>query len=320
MRSDDVREGAWGTAPVARFWVALEQPGPWGRVAATESHLDPELGAELDRRISEAGGRLLLVRRPGHHPEDDRHHDPAHPHGPRTVMVAGCAPLREWILEGQVDDPRELLDLDLAAVAGDRPSVVQERFPALVRAPGPRLLVCTNGRRDVCCATRGRAVALEAAQQRPGQVWEASHTGGHRFAPTGVMLPHGIALGRLDVELAISALDAFQRNELPAMDLAKHYRGRSYYQPMAQAAEAAARYWPRTGQVREERLAYLAAGAVQQVDEHSWWVEVHRRDDDDPQRAWVQRVAPPGKQRPESCGKSVLQVLEWSVAVLDHPT
>lgn len=60
---------AWGTAARADFVVALEQNGPWGRVAATQSHLDPALGAALDAHVSGLGGRLLLIRRPGRHAE-----------------------------------------------------------------------------------------------------------------------------------------------------------------------------------------------------------------------------------------------------------
>ena len=84
-------------------------------------------------------------------------------------------------------------------------------LPALVPSPEPALLVCTNARRDVCCAVRGRPVALQAAAERPGQVWECSHTGGHRFAPTAVLLPHGQTWARLSTAQAVSALDAAAR-------------------------------------------------------------------------------------------------------------
>ena len=54
-----------GTASVVRGWVLLEQPGPWGREAVTESRLEPALAAELDRAATAAHLRLLLIRRPG---------------------------------------------------------------------------------------------------------------------------------------------------------------------------------------------------------------------------------------------------------------
>ena len=54
---------AFGTAPEASFWVALEQPGPWGRDAFTESHLDAGLGEQLASTATAHGGR---VGRPRH--------------------------------------------------------------------------------------------------------------------------------------------------------------------------------------------------------------------------------------------------------------
>ncbi len=44
-----------GTAPVTTAWLAIEQPGPWGARALTQSHLDAELGAELSRRAEGTG-------------------------------------------------------------------------------------------------------------------------------------------------------------------------------------------------------------------------------------------------------------------------
>jgi len=43
---DNAEASALGTAAVAMFWIALEQTGPWGREAATQSHLDPDVAVE----------------------------------------------------------------------------------------------------------------------------------------------------------------------------------------------------------------------------------------------------------------------------------
>ena len=101
-----------------------------------------------------------------------------------------------------------LLGVDFDAARGR--GTARRSPPALpgAAAAEPVLLVCTNGRRDVCCAVRGRPVALEAARRRPGAVWESSHTGGHRFAPTGVLLPHGVTLARLDAALCAEVLES----------------------------------------------------------------------------------------------------------------
>ena len=193
--STDAGESAYGTAADASSWVCLEQPGPWGRVVASDSHLDPALGGRLDKAVSKAGGRFALIRTPGAHPDDARH-----PRN-RTVLVSSVVGAG-WTLRGQLSDSGQLEALDVGALArGDREQVLAS-MPALAPDPTTYLLLCTNGRRDVCCAVRGRPVALAAAAARPGQVWETSHTGGHRFAPTGVLLPSGATLARLDASLS----------------------------------------------------------------------------------------------------------------------
>lgn len=63
--SRDLDEPVSGTAPVARTWLLLEQPGPWGAKALTSSHLDPALGRALDAAAKGTGVRVALVRRPG---------------------------------------------------------------------------------------------------------------------------------------------------------------------------------------------------------------------------------------------------------------
>ncbi len=261
--SDSLDEPAYGTAAVARGWVALEQPGPWGRDAAAQSHLDGVVGRELSARTATASGRFVLIRAAGAHPDD--HHG-----RPRTVLVSCCLPGKEWLLEGSVTDPRTLLELDVDAVTcGDRKAVLAS-LPGLVATPSPVFLVCTNGRRDVCCAVRGRPVARDAAVQRPGQVWETSHTGGHRFAPTGVLLPSGVTLARVDAPDVLAALDAAALGELPAHLLGpRHDRGRSALPPTEQAAESAVRALTRTvglNAVRVSDSADVGAGTRVRVD------------------------------------------------------
>ncbi|HET9140996.1 MAG TPA: hypothetical protein VFO68_16635, partial [Actinophytocola sp.] len=65
-----------GTSSVAAGWLCVEQAGPWGREALAESHIDPEVGAELGRRVAGTGIRIALIRRPGSHP--DRHRPTPH--------------------------------------------------------------------------------------------------------------------------------------------------------------------------------------------------------------------------------------------------
>jgi hypothetical protein len=69
----------------------------------------------------------------------------------------------------------------------------------------PHLFVCCHGKRDQCCAVKGRALVgqLHAMHTR---IWECSHLGGHRFGPTALLLPHGAVFGRLTTESGNSIL------------------------------------------------------------------------------------------------------------------
>jgi hypothetical protein len=308
--SRDLDEPLAGTAAVAAAWLLVEQPGPWGRAAVTDSRLDPALGAELEERAAGTAVRVALIRRV----EDHRDQDPPH----RRWYAASTRPGRTWLASGVVADAAELLKIDFAALAaGDRGAVAALEH-AFVAAP--LLGVCTNGKRDTCCATVGRRVAvaveaLEAAACEPADsgeppaVWEITHLGGHRFAPTAVVLPSGYSYGRLDAASATRVLADARRGRVTVDGC----RGRST--------------WPRAGQVAElavrEALDERAEGALEVAavtqtagePEPAWRVVVEHED------GGAYEVAVSGAlaavPRPESCGKADGRPLELRAGTVD---
>jgi hypothetical protein len=213
-------EPLYGTASVVRGWVLLEQPGPWGREAVTESRLEPILAADLERAAEAAHLRLLLIRRPGRGASL-----------PHQCFVAHTSRAGRWLERRRLDDPAELLELDMAAVvAGERPG-----FGEAVTEPV--YLVCTNGRHDRCCATYGRPAALALAASHGELIWESSHVGGDRFAGNLVCLPGGHYFGRVGPAEAARVVD---RHLAGTIDL-DHYRGCCVDPPVVQAAEWFAR-------------------------------------------------------------------------------
>jgi hypothetical protein len=306
---DDARASALGTAPAATFWVALEQNGPWGPRAATQSHLDRDLGGTLDRMCRDAGGRLILIRRPGGH-SDLRDGDPDRA-GTQRVYLAGGLTGRPWLLEADLDDPARLTRLaqpDMEALANGDIGAVRQALPGAGRSAGPVLMICTNTRRDLCCSVRGRPVAVESSSRRPGAVWECSHTGGHRFAPTGVLLPYGQTFGRLTATSAVAVVDAAVGGDVPAQLLGASYdRGRSHLSAPAQAAESVVRH-----QILEPSLMALSTTATPRPDqENAWQCRVSHVDG----RHWdVEAVRSPSRDHlPESCGKEPAPVWHWAV-------
>ncbi len=205
-------ESLAGTAPAATTWLVVEQHGAYGRQALLESGLPPTVGAFLSAPAWE-GAKVILGRPPG------RHAEPRPGHG--TTVWCAHAPTGRAV-STTLTDARQLLDLDPAScVAGNLP----EWPPA-----EPRFFVCTNGKRDACCARLGRAALSGVADPA---VWECSHLGGHRFAATGVLLPWGYVYGRLTAADITAVLDDARRG---AVHLS-HLRGRSSLRPAAQVAD-----------------------------------------------------------------------------------
>ena len=311
---DNAQASTLGTAPAARFWLALEQNGPWGAKAATQSHLDPDLGQTLDRMCQDAAGRFILIRRPGEHSDlRDGHLQKVHT---QRVYLAGGLAGRPWLLQADLYDPARLERLARLPVStlhrGPLGSTgieqIRDALPELGPSPGPMLMICANSSRDVCCSVRGRPVAVESGSQRPGQVWECSHTGGHRFAPTGVLLPHGQAFGRLSAGSAVAVVDAAMRDEVPTELLGATYdRGRSNLTAPGQAAESIVRQ-----HIQEPGLLALSTTVTPRpAQENAWQCRVSHVDG----RHWdvVVMRGRSGADLPESCGKEPVPTWQWSV-------
>jgi hypothetical protein len=104
------------------------------------------------------------------------------------------------------------------------------------------LLICTHGRRDACCGKQGTTLVMEVATDPDitaagYRVARTSHTGGHRFAPTAIVLPEGTMWAYLDADLV--ARIVLRRG--PAADVLDHYRGSTGVgSPALQAVERAA--------------------------------------------------------------------------------
>ncbi|HLI53031.1 MAG TPA: sucrase ferredoxin [Acidimicrobiales bacterium] len=239
-----------------RGFLLVESPLPWPRDVAEMPVLAGVARAAAERSVrlqalvpSEPGGqRVILYHNPGPTFSSYRRYESK---GEEAV---------EHFLDDSDDPDLVLGDRDDPGTAlGDRDGP----GPALGDGAGVDLLVCTHGRRDVCCGSRGTELALRLAAgwDRDGvNLWRTSHTGGHRFAPTFLVLPQGTAWAYADAELVANVLD----RSVPFAEVADRYRGcAGLPSPEVQAVEREVLRsvgWelldrPRTGMVTGERTA-----------------------------------------------------------------
>jgi sucrase/ferredoxin-like protein len=237
-----------GTAPAGPRWACLEHRGPWPHDVG--AHPDPAV-AGFAARAATAGWRFLLVRRPGRRAAA----------GPVRLLLADTTTAEATTLV--LDGPGELSAVSLPRAGA--------ALPGRPVADAP-IMVCTHGRRDRCCALDGRALAAALVEAGEPQVWESSHLGGHRFAPTALVLPTGYLYGRLDPATAISARKAADAGEVETA----RCRGRSSWSPAGQVAELAVRALTGLRDAAALRVADTAGGAlVTHVhDGRRWAVDV----------------------------------------------
>jgi len=245
MRGEQLQASA---VPYRRF-LLLEVPGPWGSSALDEKLMDAEVSRQLAAAATATGTHVMLIRRPGRHPVSEAG-------GRKRSMAwafADMSPRSRRILWGSWRDAADLLSLDMDA-----------DIPGEANAAGPQrlALVCTNGKRDQCCAIRGRPVAAAIAAATDWDTWECSHLGGHRFAATMMLLPTGDMFGWVDPEVALEVVKRFDAGQL----MLSHYRGQAGQPFPVQAALHAAAV--RLGDFRRDALR---ASSARQVPADPGW-------------------------------------------------
>ncbi len=207
-----------GTAGCQRGFVVVDWPLPWPRDIGEV----PELG-ELVTLAREHGlrvqGRVPTLGRPR---RVTLYSDRSGPGGftryHHDTMDAG---------PGRGSD----VEAALAALLAGPGDAARDGAPGDEAPPDiGEILVCTHGRRDSCCGSAGTALFAELAGTGPSvaaaavgdrPVGRTSHTGGHRFAPTALLLPEGTAWAFADADL----LRRVATRSGPLDDVVARYRG-----------------------------------------------------------------------------------------------
>jgi hypothetical protein len=210
-----------GTSGSYAGYLLVEIPLPWPRDAG-----DTAEGAALAPLIGPLRYRLQAIV------PAEPNADPAgrrvilHTRRPGETGFSGYRRFESRAGESLTDTAAMLS----AAAAGDPPSEYD--------SPAVDVLVCTHGTRDSCCGRRGAQLAVELTE--PGRLaganlWRTSHMGGHRFAPTFLVLPEGTVWGYADTDLVTRVV----RRAGDFAEAAGQYRGcPGLDSPQVQALEA----------------------------------------------------------------------------------
>ncbi|MGA9533355.1 MAG: sucrase ferredoxin [Anaerolineales bacterium] len=225
-------EPIWAHATRVDAWLAIGCDQPWGRKALPESDLPkPVKQRLLDFQDSGTNRRVQFIKSNRSWPANEI-----------PMLLARCdreTPVLRRLALTQYED---LLEMDLAAL-------MDEPVPADETAP-PTFLICTNGRRDLCCARYGMGVYKSLAELAPNRAWRTTHLGGHRFSPTAILLPFGLHYGRLRPQ---DADDLLAFTDAGRISLT-HLRGHTSFPPPAQAAEHYVRQLERLDGIQDLRL------------------------------------------------------------------
>lgn len=275
-RSEDLDPA--GTAGTYRGYAVLEVPLPWPNEITDHPEVAPAAAA-----LSAAGIRVQgVVPDPARSPSLRRMVTFVQPDGHFGGYHAG-----EWSVAAG-DVPAALVALAESATGPTADPDLPATRVAEAADAGRHVLVCTHGKRDACCGALGTRLAASLPGLGAGvTVWRTSHTGGHRFAPTALLLPEGTAWAYLDLDSLVGISD----RTLDLAEAARRYRGCTGLDgPEVQAAEREALRtvgWSwldhrRSGHVVERdgdrawvRLEARAAGGIRTAFEAT--VEVTRR-------------------------------------------
>ncbi|MBN2622761.1 MAG: hypothetical protein JXA83_05310 [Acidimicrobiales bacterium] len=204
-----------GTAGSYQGYVVLEVPLPWPHEITDHPEVAPAATA-----LKQAALRVQAVVP-----------DPSRSPTVRRMIVFRRPPgtfdgyrATEWaVAAGEVTDALVALSGATTSSDGTRDLAAGPAEAVASGAEvGRHVLVCTHGKRDACCGSLGTRLVTAMPGLGAGvRVHRTSHTGGHRFAPTALLLPEGTVWAYLDLDTLVGISD----RTLAVAEAASRYRG-----------------------------------------------------------------------------------------------
>jgi len=179
--SEQSLEGLAGTAlEKIQNWILIEYSSAWPEKVGLDSlDISAKLRQKLQLKLKKEGWRVQLIRKPNL---------------ASTKLYWSSRAGTFWV-EQEGDWSWDLED------------------SAWQKLPHPLILVCTHGKRDQCCGRLGGKIFAKLHARKSAWVWQTSHLGGHRFAPTLLTLPDGMMYGRIPEEEAEELIEYMEKGE-----------------------------------------------------------------------------------------------------------
>lgn len=170
------KEDLAATASNSKSFILLEHSDPFpGKV--TEAHFDTNWIQGLKKLASAHKGKLLLIRNKKTNYKDCR------------IIFVDCIRCRYFVVQTSIENAHQINLADYI------------NHPKTLWEDEPFFAICTNGKKDKCCAKFGYPVyKFFESFNADVSVYECSHMGGDRFAANVVCMPFGIYYGHVAVE------------------------------------------------------------------------------------------------------------------------
>lgn len=216
--SRELDEPMFGTAVHNEVWFLLEYDAPWGEKATTQNELPPDVQAWLDEQVAAmmGRGRVQFIKQERERPNDGL-----------IFYIIHAREMAPRMFRFELQNYRDLFEIDVPAVLADDGAYDEHLQVA------PLYLVCSNGRRDRCCALFGLELYYNLQTIAGDMVWQTTHVGGHRFAANVLTFPDGTYHGRVHTGDVDTFYATRERGEVGLAFL----RGRSCYEKVVQAAD-----------------------------------------------------------------------------------
>lgn len=206
------------TVPQTKIYCLVEYYGEWSDKALEKSDIAANVKIYLQEMTNAHGpGKTLLIKQGADKQISIRH-----------FFVAIVSEEAPRLYQFDLSSYEEIMSIDLEGLINGTTGATEYLSSQRI------YLVCTNGRRDRCCAKEGIPVYKSLRAQVGDAAWECSHVGGHRFAANVITLPDGVFYGRMRPEMVPDLVDACNNSRV----IPEWMRGRTIYPAHIQAAES----------------------------------------------------------------------------------